>query len=58
MKTDTSEKAFQNHIIAHLTTAGYHQRGNENYNKATCLDPELTLKFIYATQEREYKSSF
>jgi len=53
--TDTSEKAFQNHIISHLVSTGYTKRGNENYNKASCLDPELTLKFIHDTQEKEWK---
>ena len=43
--TNTSEKEFQNQIINHLISTGYHKRVNENYNKATCLDPELTLKF-------------
>src|SRR3989338_9401487 len=55
MATDTSEKAFQNDIIAHLVSTGYHKRGTLNYNKATCLDPELTLKFIQDTQEKEWK---
>ena len=53
--TDTSEKAFQSDIISHLVSTGYHQRGNHNYNKASCIDPELTLKFIQDTQEREWK---
>jgi hypothetical protein len=30
MTTNTSEKAFQNDIIAHLVSTGYHQRGNHN----------------------------
>ena len=55
MTTDTSEKDFQNHIIAHLTSTGYVKRSKENYNRATCLDPELTLKFILDTQPREWK---
>jgi len=55
MTTDTSEKVFQNDIIAHLISTGYHKRGNESYNRATCLDPELTFKFIYDTQPREWK---
>ena len=55
MTTDTSEKAFQNHIITHLTSTGYVKRDSENYNKASCLDPELTLKFIHNTQEREWR---
>ena len=55
MTTDTSEKAFQNDIIAHLLSTGYVKRGNENYNKASCIDPELILKFIHDTQEKEWK---
>jgi type I restriction enzyme R subunit len=55
MATDTSEKAFQNDIIAHLVSTGYHSRGTECYNKASCLDPELTLKFIQDTQEKTWK---
>jgi type I restriction enzyme R subunit len=55
MTTDTSEKAFQNDIIAHLVSTGYHQRGNHNYNRASCIDPELTLQFIRDTQEREWR---
>jgi len=46
MTTDTSEKGFQNDIIAHLISTGYHKSGAHNYDKAICLDPELTLKFI------------
>ncbi len=55
MSTDTSEKAFQNDIIAHLVSTGYVKRGNSNYNKASCLDVELVLKFIQSTQERTWK---
>ena len=54
MVTDTSEKTFQNDIIAHLISTGYYKRNNENYNRATCLDPEITLKFIHDTQPREW----
>lgn len=53
--TDTSEKAFQNDIIAHLISTGYVKRGNENFNRNVCLDPELALKFITDTQERTWK---
>lgn len=55
MATDTTEKAFQNDIIAHLVSTGYHSRGTTCYNKATYLDPELTLKFIQDTQEKIWK---
>ena len=54
-ETDTSEKAFQNDIIAHLVSTGYRNRGTQCYNKASCLDPELTLKFIVDTQEKTWK---
>src|SRR3989344_8896740 len=55
VETDTSEKVFQNNIIAHLVSTGYHKRGNLNYNKSLCLDPELVLKFIQDTQDKEWK---
>jgi len=55
MATDTSEKAFQSDIIAHLVSTGYHSRGTTCYNKASCLDAELVLKFIQDTQEKTWK---
>ena len=55
MATDTSEKAFQNDMVAHLVSTGYRKRGSLNYNKASNLDPELVLKFIQYTQEKEWK---
>jgi type I restriction enzyme R subunit len=56
MITDTSEKRFQEDIIAHLESTGYLRRNtNQHYEKASCLDPELTLKFIQNTQSKEWK---
>ncbi len=55
MVTNTSEKAFQNDIIAHLISTGYKKRGKENYNKAICIDAELIFKFIQDTQETTWK---
>ena len=55
MTTDTSEKQFQKDIIAHLTSTGYIERTTQNYNVSSCIDPELTLKFIQDTQETEWK---
>jgi len=55
MVTDTSEKAFQNEIIAHLTSTGYHQRGNANYNQPSGLDPQLVLKFVKESQPSQWK---
>ena len=53
--TDTSEKAFQNDIITHLTSTGYVKREAADYNKSSCLDPELVLNFVRATQEKEWR---
>jgi len=53
--TDTSEKSFQNDIIAHLTSTGYIKHTTADYNKSSCLDPELVLKFIKSTQEKEWQ---
>lgn len=55
MATNTSEKGFQNDFIAHLVSTGYHKRGTKQFNKSGCIDPEITLKFIQDTQEREWK---
>lgn len=56
MTTDTSEKQFQNDIINHLESTGYIIRNSiQNYEKSTCLDPELTLKFIKETQPRKWE---
>lgn len=55
MVTDTSEKAFQNHIISHLTCTGYRRRDTSNFDKTSCLDLALTLNFILETQEKEWK---
>ena len=56
MATDTSEKGFQKDIINHLVSTGYVKRDtNNDFNKASCLDPELSLKFVQDTQEKEWK---
>lgn len=56
MKADTTEKGFQKDIIDHLESTGYiHRNSIRNYEKVTCLDPELTLQFIQDTQPREWK---
>ncbi|MCB9361891.1 type I restriction endonuclease subunit R [Candidatus Woesearchaeota archaeon] len=55
MQTDTSERGFQNDIIAHLVAHGYHKRGTETFHKASCIDPELALKFVQDTQPKEWK---
>ncbi|MCX6748678.1 MAG: type I restriction endonuclease, partial [Candidatus Pacearchaeota archaeon] len=55
VETDTSEKAFQNDIVAHLVSMGYNHRGTLNFNKSVCLDFELVLKFIQDTQAQTWK---
>ena len=55
MIANLTEKDFQNDIINHLESTGYLHRNSGHYEKASCLDPELTLKFIMDTQPREWK---
>ena len=56
MATDTSEKGFQKDIIKHLVSTGYVKRDTtSDFNKASCLDPELSLGFVQDTQEKEWK---
>jgi len=56
MTTNTSEKKFQEYIIAHLESTGYFRRNtHKNYEKASCIDPELTLKFVQDTQPKDWK---
>lgn len=56
MTANTSEKQFQNDIVNHLESTGYKRRNtHKHYNKATCLDPELTLKFVQGTQPKDWK---
>lgn len=55
MKTNTTEKDFQNQIIEHLANTGYSTRNTKQYDKTTCLDVELVLNFIKATQPKLWK---
>jgi len=54
---DTSEQAFETFIVEHLIYAhGYRGRSSaEHYDKATCLDWELVLSFITATQPEAWQ---
>jgi type I restriction enzyme R subunit len=38
-----------------VTAGGYERRTSADYNKALCLIPEDVLRFIYATQPREWE---
>ncbi|WP_321421707.1 type I restriction endonuclease [uncultured Methanobacterium sp.] len=56
MTANTSEKRFQEDIIVHLESTGYLRRNtHQHYEKSSCLDPELTLKFIQNTQLKEWE---
>ena len=55
MSSDTSEKGFQNDIITYLTSTGYVKRTTNNYDVTSCLDIELVLNFIHATQPKAWK---
>lgn len=55
MTTDTTEKAFQNDIVDYLVGTGYWKRNHLNYQRATCLDIEIVLKFVQNTQPRQWR---
>ena len=55
MTSDTSEKGFQNDIIDYLTSTGYEKRTTNDYDTTSCLDIDLLLKFIHATQPKAWK---
>lgn len=55
MSTDTSEKGFQKDIINYLTSTGYEKRTTNDYNVVSCLDVELVLRFVHATQPKAWK---
>lgn len=54
---DTSEHAFETYITEHLTDVqGYRlHESKAHYDKSTCLDWELLLEFITATQPQAWK---
>jgi type I restriction enzyme R subunit len=54
---DTSEYAFETHIVKYLTdTHNYRQRDSKaHYDRALALDWDLTLEFITSTQTDTWK---
>jgi type I restriction enzyme R subunit len=52
---DTSERGFEDIIEASLVAQGYRRRSSKDYDRSLCLDPELLLHFLYATQPREWE---
>jgi len=68
MSTNTSERAYQQDIVDYLRSTGYVDRTiynskrevelyskKSNYNKGSCLDVELVLKFVMDTQPNAWK---
>lgn len=56
MPTNTREIGFEAYIETFLIDqSGYEKRKPENYDKALCVDRELTLRFIKATQPKEWE---
>ncbi|MCK5125214.1 MAG: type I restriction endonuclease subunit R [candidate division Zixibacteria bacterium] len=52
---DISEKSFESHIEQVLADSGYRQRRPKHYNAGSCLDEELLVEFISATQPKEWE---
>ena len=38
-----------------VAPGGYRKRKPEDYNRSLCLDPDVVLEFVYATQPREWE---
>jgi type I restriction enzyme, R subunit len=51
---DISERAFEAAIEADLLALDYRKRKPRDYDRALCLDPELLLEFIAATQAERW----
>jgi type I restriction enzyme R subunit len=55
MPIDTSEKDFETAIEQCLLgPGGYRKRQPDDYNRSLCLDPDVVLDFLYATQPQEW----
>lgn len=54
---DISEKAFEATIEQYLVSpqGGYRKRQHTDYHRGLCLDPDVVLDFIYATQPKEWE---
>lgn len=56
MSVDTSEKAMEAQIEEYLVNKNkYFKRLNTQYDNKLCLDTELVLSFIFATQPEEWE---
>ena len=52
---DSTEKDFETTIISHLVESGYRERTASDYDKSLCLDLELVIDFIRATQIKPWE---
>lgn len=54
---DISEKNFEVIIEQFLVSqqGSYHTRRQEDYHRGLCLDPDIVLDFIYASQPKEWE---
>ncbi|KAF5428674.1 type I restriction enzyme, R subunit [Candidatus Methanophagaceae archaeon] len=55
MSEKVTERKFEEHIEDHLLNSGYHKRRPEDYDKDLCLIPKEVIRFIQATQPKEYE---
>lgn len=55
MASNYREMNFEEHIESHLLNSGYRKRTPEEYDKALCLIPDEVIKFIQATQPKEFE---
>jgi type I restriction enzyme R subunit len=56
MPLDVSEKNFETAIEQELLgPGGYRKRRPDDYHRSLCLDPDVVLDFLYATQPQEWE---
>jgi type I restriction enzyme R subunit len=53
LPTPKSKKALP--VEGVYTAGGYRKRSPGDYNRSLCLDPDVVLEFIYATQPQEWE---
>lgn len=51
---DVSERNFEATIEQEMLARGYLQRRTEDYDRDLCLDPDMVLRFVQATQPEEW----
>ena len=54
MKTDTTEKGLEQHIVDYLINEnGYISRSSKDYDKTNCIDSDVLFDFLAATQPKK-----